>query len=164
MQQNNARTKLVMVGDGPQLSRYRKKHSDIIFCGAKVGIELSQHFASADVFLFGSETETFGNVIFEAMASGLAVLSFDYAAAQMHIRNQQNGIVVELGNRQHFIEAAGILTNNKQRLHALQQQARISAEQNDWKNIIDLFEKQVVSHVKAEQLDQPYKQPVEQSA
>lgn len=164
MKQSNARIRLVMVGDGPQLSRFRKKYSDIIFCGAKTGIELSQHFASADVFLFGSETETFGNVIFEAMASGLAVLSFDYAAAQMHIRNQLNGMVVELGCRQQFIEAAGVLISNKEHMNSLRHQARISAEKNDWKNIIDLFEKQVVTHVKSEQFDQQPEQYSGQSA
>ncbi|MDQ1363845.1 MAG: hypothetical protein QG652_1707 [Pseudomonadota bacterium] len=152
MQRINARVKLVMVGDGPQLPRLKRNYPDIIFCGAKVGIELSQHFASADVFLFGSETETFGNVILEAMASSLTVLGFDYAAAKMHIRNQHNGLVVEPGNRQQFIDAAGTLEKNRQQLEALRKQARISAEKNDWKNIIDHFEKQVISHVKSEQL------------
>ena len=49
------------------------------------GERLARHYASADVFLFPSETETFGNVTLEAMASGLAVVAYNYAGAKMHI-------------------------------------------------------------------------------
>lgn len=164
MQRSNSRIRLVMVGDGPQLARLKKQHTNVIFCGAKTGLELSQHFASADVFLFGSETETFGNVIFEAMASRLAVLGFDYAAAKMHIRNQHNGMVVEPGNRQQFIEAACAMTANRHLMDSLRHEARISAEKNDWKNIIDHFERQVISHVKPEQPDQQPEQHIGRSA
>jgi glycosyltransferase involved in cell wall biosynthesis len=159
MQEKNARIKLVMVGDGPLLARLKKKHPDIIFCGAKIGIELSQHYASADIFIFGSETETFGNVILEAMASSLAVLSFDYAAARMHITNKQNGVVVDLGDRQQFIEAACHLAGDTKLIHSTRIQARISAEKNDWKNVIDHFEKQVANNVKSLRSDKRQQQP-----
>ena len=149
MQQKDARIKLIMVGDGPLLARLKKKHTDIIFCGSKIGLELSQHYASADLFLFGSETETFGNVVLEAMASGLAVLGFDYAAARMHIHNQHNGFVAELGNRHQFIEAACKMTDDRALIDSIRLQARVSAEKKDWKNVIDHFEKQVASHVKS---------------
>ena len=48
----------------------------------QTGEQLARHYASADVFLFPSETETFGNVTLEAMASGLAVIAYNYAGAQ----------------------------------------------------------------------------------
>src|SRR5262249_27229099 len=72
MEQARSRTRLVIVGDGPQRSRLQRAHPDLIFCGMQTGESLAAHYASGDVFLFPSETETFGNVTLEAMASGLA--------------------------------------------------------------------------------------------
>ncbi|MDX2258479.1 MAG: glycosyltransferase family 1 protein [Hyphomicrobiaceae bacterium] len=66
----------VVVGAGPQLDELRQRHSDVVFTGKKVGEELAQCYASADVFVMPSRTETFGIVILEAMASGLPVAGF----------------------------------------------------------------------------------------
>ena len=85
MQRVDHGVKFVIVGDGPLRATLQEKHPDIIFCGVHRGGELARRYASADVFLFPSETETFGNVTLEAMASGLVVVAFDYAAARMHI-------------------------------------------------------------------------------
>ena len=60
---------LVVVGDGPLRETLQRAHPDVLFCGAQTGLALAAHYASADVFLFPSETETFGNVVLEAMAS-----------------------------------------------------------------------------------------------
>src|SRR5262249_3999508 len=68
-------TKFIVVGDGPLRAALQEKHSDIIFYGVHQGEELARCYASADVFLFPSETETFGNVTLEAMASGLVVVA-----------------------------------------------------------------------------------------
>ena len=86
--------KLVFVGDGPELERLRHTHPEVLLTGAKVGVELAEHYASGDLFLFPSLTETFGNVVPEAVASGLAVVAFDYGAAGIHIRNWENGVTV----------------------------------------------------------------------
>jgi len=60
--------RLVLVGDGPMRTELQEKHADIIFAGFRVGADLAQHYASADLFMFASKTETFGNVTIEAMA------------------------------------------------------------------------------------------------
>ncbi|MCO6062775.1 glycosyltransferase, partial [Pseudomonas sp. MOB-449] len=78
------RLKLVIVGDGPQRALIQRALPDAIFCGVQRGEELARHYASGDLFLFPSLSETFGNVVLEALASGLAVVAFDQAAAAQH--------------------------------------------------------------------------------
>ena len=71
IRRSNDRIKFVLVGDGPLRRSLQKENPDLIFAGMRIGEELGKYYASADVFLFPSETETFGNVTLEAMASGL---------------------------------------------------------------------------------------------
>ncbi|SON56262.1 GDP-mannose-dependent alpha-mannosyltransferase [Hartmannibacter diazotrophicus] len=66
----------VVVGDGPQLESLRKRYPDVVFTGAKFGEELARHYAAADVFVFPSRTDTFGNVLLEALASGVPVAAY----------------------------------------------------------------------------------------
>ncbi len=98
--------RLVIVGDGPQRGELERAHTDLIFCGMRTGEQLAEHYASADVFLFPSETETFGNVTLEAMASGLVVLAYDYAAAHIHVAHGESGVLVPRGDSRGFVEAA----------------------------------------------------------
>ena len=65
----------VVVGDGPSREELQRGYPDVLWRGYQFGAELSAHFASADCFVFPSRTETFGNVILEALASGLPVAS-----------------------------------------------------------------------------------------
>lgn len=66
----------VVVGDGPQLESLKKAHPDVLFTGAKTGEDLARHYASADVFVFPSLTDTFGNVLLEALACGVPVAAY----------------------------------------------------------------------------------------
>lgn len=66
----------VVVGDGPDREKLEKAHPDVHFTGAKFGKELAEHYAQADVFVFPSKTDTFGNVILEALASGVPVAAY----------------------------------------------------------------------------------------
>ena len=66
----------VVVGDGPQLEEFREKYPDVLFPGMKKGVELAEYYASADVFVFPSKTDTFGLVMLEALACGVPVAAF----------------------------------------------------------------------------------------
>ena len=130
----------VMVGDGPLYRRLQSDNPDIIFCGIHTGESLAAHYASADIFLFPSETETFGNVTMEAMASGLAVVAYDYAAAQRHITDGQNGFVAPFKSDEIFIKRAVELVNGDLDMNQIRQNARNYALSIDWSEIIERFE------------------------
>lgn len=66
----------VVVGDGPAVADLQRRFPNVVFTGAKVGRELAEHFTSLDVFVFPSLTDTFGNVVIEALASGVPVAAF----------------------------------------------------------------------------------------
>ena len=82
----------MVVGEGPLRAELQSAWPDAVFAGQRTGEDLAAHFASADLFLFPSLTETWGNVTIEAMASGLAVVAYDCAAAEEIIRHGENGL------------------------------------------------------------------------
>ncbi|HYN76794.1 MAG TPA: glycosyltransferase family 1 protein [Lamprocystis sp. (in: g-proteobacteria)] len=131
----------VLVGDGPALSRLRRTYQGFHFTGAKVGTELAEHYASADLFVFPSLTETFGNVVPEAMASGLTVVAFDDAAAHSYIRSGHNGIVIAPGDNAAFIAATVAAAQDRDRLGRYGAAARATAETLGWDRVIDAVEK-----------------------
>lgn len=98
--------RFVWVGEGPAAAAIRAQNPDFIFCGAHRGDELARHFASADLFLFPSHSETFGNVTIEAMASGVATVAFRYGAAKEHLRDGVNGASIEGKDENAFVAAA----------------------------------------------------------
>ena len=140
MRELQPRLRLVLVGDGPERARLERENPDVIFAGMRIGENLAAHYASADVFLFPSVTETYGNVTVEAMASGLAVVAYDYAAAQQHIRHSENGVLAPFGAADDFVQAAAALVNDGERIKALGKHARITTEKLDWSCIVVEFE------------------------
>ncbi|MFW5825833.1 MAG: glycosyltransferase, partial [Marinobacter sp.] len=134
------RAKFVLVGDGPLRKRLQEKHPDYIFCGVRQGEDLARHYASGDLFLFPSKTETFGNVVTEAMASGLAVVAFNDAAAAEHIRHQENGMVAPLDDDEAFVEHALTLAQQNSLLVSIRHQARLDALDLDWDSQVEQFE------------------------
>lgn len=141
--------RLVIVGDGPDRTRLQQLNQDgsILFTGSLTGKNLSEVYASADVFCFASQVETFGNVVLEAMASGLPVIAYDYACANLHVRHGQTGWLSRLGNQQDFIQQLLGLPD----LHRLRQmgvQARKKAETVGWQYPVRQFEQALYSLVR----------------
>jgi glycosyltransferase involved in cell wall biosynthesis len=99
--------KWVIVGDGPEKTHFMAQMPGAVFTGPLSGEHLARVYASADVFAFPSLTETFGNVTLEAMASGLSVVAFDYAAAALAIDHEASGHLVPVGDENAFVHTLG---------------------------------------------------------
>jgi glycosyltransferase involved in cell wall biosynthesis len=134
-------TKLVLVGDGPMAEELRKQNVGYVIAGRKVNGELSRHYASADVFLFPSTTETFGNVTLEAMASGLGIVAYDYAAARQHLEHERSALLAPVDDEAAFIAAAERLARSPSLARSLGSAARARAEHLTWERIVEDFER-----------------------
>ncbi|MEM9304115.1 MAG: glycosyltransferase family 1 protein [Pseudomonadota bacterium] len=124
IQRKHPRARFVLVGEGPAMQRFEEQFPDFLFCGLQVGTDLAECYASADLFLFPSLTETFGNVVCEALASGVPVVAFDYAAASHFVRAGRNGYVAEFGDHDAFVQHASVLANIALDLPDLRRNAR----------------------------------------
>lgn len=132
--------KLILVGDGPQRAELQAQLPEALFCGVQRGEQLATHYASGDLFVFPSLSETFGNVLLEALASGLGVVAYDQAAASQHIRHGHNGALAMPQDQQGFIEAACWLLETPESLRRVRLNGRQHAARQGWATIIDLFE------------------------
>lgn len=141
MRRARPRARLVFVGDGPERATLERRFPEHVFAGMRIGEDLARHYASGDVFLFSSLTETFGNVTLEAMASGLAVVAYDYAAARQHIRHGESGLVAPPDADREFVALAASLAGNPDRIQALGRAARRTAETVDWEVVHDELER-----------------------
>jgi glycosyltransferase involved in cell wall biosynthesis len=124
--------RVAVVGDGPVRARLQRRNPGFHFAGARVGEDLAAHYASADVFLFPSTTETFGNVVLEAMASGLAVVAYDDAAARQHIVHAVSGLLAPRGDFRQFKHLAEMLAHDPAMRLSLGHEARREAEEVPW--------------------------------
>ena len=145
MRERDRTVRLVLVGDGPERARLQQRCPDAVLAGVRRGEDLAMHYASADVFLFPSQTETFGNVLPEAMASGLAALGHRYAAAAQLVRHEENGLVVPFGDDLAFVHAAATLAGQRDRIRGLGSAARVTALHQDWARVVAAVESEYLS-------------------
>jgi glycosyltransferase involved in cell wall biosynthesis len=155
MRQLNPRLRLVLVGDGPLRERLAQRCPEAIFAGQRSGADLSAHYASADLFLFPSLTETFGNVTPEAMASGLPVLAFDHAAAGQLIEHGENGWLAPCGDAVALVKLARSLSHEPAALRRAGAAARRSALELGWDGIVRQVEAVFVSALIAHRSQDP---------
>lgn len=132
--------RLVLAGDGPYRSALQARCPEAIFMGMCSHAQLAEMYASADLFVFPSLTETFGNVTLEALASGTPVMAFDCAAAAEHVAHARNGWLVPGAQAADFIRAAQALPPATE-IKALRETARSSVLAMDWGNITHQVEK-----------------------
>lgn len=124
-------TELVIVGDGPYLEEMRRELRGLPahFTGVLEGEELAQAYASADIFVFPSATDTFGNVVLEAQASGLPAIVSDLGGPQENIRPDQTGLICKAGNPDAFARSMLGLIDYPERRTYMAKNARQSMEQ-----------------------------------
>jgi glycosyltransferase involved in cell wall biosynthesis len=132
--------RLVWVGDGPLRARLQRRLRDAIFTGTLRDAELAQAYASADLFLFPSLTETFGNVTLEALASGLVVVAFDSGCAAVHIQHGASGWLAPPGDEQWFIDTAVDAATRLRELEPMRRRAVQAARGADWNRVLGRFE------------------------
>jgi glycosyltransferase involved in cell wall biosynthesis len=135
-----ANARFVLVGDGPLRAKLERRYPAHHFAGQRLGCDLATHYASGDIFLFPSLTETFGNVTQEAMASRLAVVAFRSAAAAQVIFDGENGRTVAPGDDEAFIQAAAAMTHSRVVLQELRERARRSVSGKGWDVVSLRFE------------------------
>ena len=140
MRQTEPRMRLVIVGDGPERQSLAAACPQAHLAGMQTGADLARHYASADLFVFPSLSETFGNVTIEAMASGLPVLAYDHAAASELLHQGQGGVAIAVGQEEQFMAQAGALCHDPARRLLLGQQARQIALGRSWESIVIRFE------------------------
>ena len=141
-----ADVRLLFVGDGPLRDALQARCPQAIFAGHRSGEDLAAHYASADMFLFPSLTETFGNVTTEAMASGLPVVAFDSAAAGQLIQHGRNGVLAAGADLPAFVRAALPLAGDAAQRAYLGAAARETACRIDWRSVVSRFEN-IISQV-----------------
>jgi glycosyltransferase involved in cell wall biosynthesis len=137
----NPSAQLIVVGDGPIRAALERESPDVIFAGMRTGEDLARHYASGDVFLFPSETETFGNVILEAMASGLPVVAYNYAAAKIHLRDEHSGMLIRYRERQIFIDTVARIARAPEALAQIGRRAREYAATLNWSRAVENFDR-----------------------
>ena len=134
----NLSFKLLVVGDGPQLKELTSLNiENIMFAGYKGGDDLHKIYASSDIFVFPSSTETYGNVILEAMSSGLPVVSVASGGIKENLINGINGLEFKVGSSIDMADKIELLINNTTLREKLVQNARQHALKKSWNEVFE---------------------------
>src|SRR6267143_3338468 len=123
---------LYLVGDGPYLQALHEAMPEAIFTGYLRGKELAAAYASADVFVFPSTTDTFGNVVIEAQASGVPVIVSNTGGPKELVEANVNGLVTKSHDVEDLARAIRDLGNDKRKRHQMSRQARQAVIDRSW--------------------------------
>lgn len=129
---------LVFVGDGPAGDALRARAPEgVHFTGFLSGVPLAEAFAASDLFVFASDTETFGNVVLEAIASGLPAVVVDRGGVRESAIPGRTGVRVPPGDVNAFASACIDLLRDEDRRRELSRTARLEALSRNWDEILD---------------------------
>jgi len=140
MKRANPACRFVLAGEGPLKRALMRAHPDCVFAGFFSRDEIGRYYASADIYVHASLTETFGNVLTEAMASGLAAAGFDYAAARIFMRDGETGLTAPCEQPDGLVAAAVRLATEPALRARLRAAARLAVEAQSWERVIARFE------------------------
>ncbi|HUO90714.1 MAG TPA: glycosyltransferase family 1 protein [Rhizomicrobium sp.] len=122
----------LIVGDGPERSRLERELPDAVFTGFLEGEELARAYASSDIFVFPSETETFGNVTLEAMASGLPCVCADATGSRSLVAHERTGFLAAPGHAEDFAGSIERLIRNGDLRRTMGREARARSLLFSW--------------------------------
>jgi len=140
MRKVNPACRFVLAGEGPLKRALVRDHPECVFAGFFPRDEIGRYYASADVYIHASLTETFGNVLTEAMSSGLAVAAFDYAAARVFVRDGENGLACPRERPDALVAAGARLAADPALRNRLRIGGRAAVETQSWERVISRFE------------------------
>lgn len=152
----------IVVGDGPARAELEKRLPNTLFLGHQGGTDLATAYASSDVFLFPSETETFGNVTLEAMASGIPPVCANATGSSSLIRDGITGFLAPPKDSATFLKYVEQLVTDKSMREKMGQLSLKRAQSYDWPVILEKMEgyyKRVLKNHRAvlqERMDSKY--------
>jgi glycosyltransferase involved in cell wall biosynthesis len=147
--QREEKVQLVVVGDGPYLEEMKKGMEGLPCCftGYLKGESLAEVYASADLFVFPSTTDTFGNVVLEAQASGLPVVVSDLGGPCENIIEERTGLICRADDAESLMAAVVTLVHDPDRRRHMGREARRFVEERSFENAFlkmwKLFQKPV---------------------
>ncbi|HEX6982587.1 MAG TPA: glycosyltransferase family 1 protein [Balneolaceae bacterium] len=137
LRQKNENIRAMIVGDGPAKRELEHMLPEAHFTGFVTGDELSRAYSSSDIFLFPSETETFGNVTLEAMSSGLPCIVADAPGSKSLVESGVNGYLAPPRNTRAFADCVTKVAEDKDLLNEMRKAARQKALVYSWENVND---------------------------
>lgn len=135
MKHHAGQVRFLMIGSGPEEARLRKSMPEAIFTGYLIGEELYRAYASSDIFLFPSTTETFGNVVLEAMASGVPCVVSDKGGCQELIKDSGGGLISRSDDANSFYDNCKKLLDRKEIHTRLREKALSFSKTRSWETI-----------------------------
>lgn len=135
LQKVNPKIRALIVGDGPAKEEAEENFPSGHFTGFATGEDLARAYASSDVFLFPSHTETFGNVTLEAMASGLPCLVADAIGSKSLVEDEVNGKWAEKKSLEDFTKKLEWIVSDPDRMKEMGKKSRELAMQYNWDDI-----------------------------
>ncbi|MEO8194637.1 MAG: glycosyltransferase family 1 protein [Gemmatimonadales bacterium] len=136
LRERNIGHRTLIVGEGPERARLEASLPGAIFEGHLTGEPLASAYAASDVFLFPSETETFGNVTLEAMSSGLPAVVADATGSNALVRDGVTGYLAPARDSAAFLDRVATLIGNGEMRSSMGRAARESAEPYEWDRVL----------------------------
>jgi glycosyltransferase involved in cell wall biosynthesis len=131
--------RILIVGDGPARPELEARlGAKAHFVGYRTGDDLADHYAAADIFAFTSRTETFGNVVLEALASGLPVVALRIGGPRNIVKDGETGFLIDSdAPAAQFAEALISLADDPERRLRMSRNSRELALPQTWEAIMD---------------------------
>lgn len=133
------RGRVLIVGDGPYMAEMKKALPDAIFTGYLTRENLASAYASADVFVFPSTTDTFGNVVLEAQSSGLPVIVSDVGGPRDLVEHGVDGFITRANDAVDLAQVIDSVLGNADLRAAMGRNGRARVESRDWSKAFDAF-------------------------